>query len=133
MISLLITAEDLVEYTVFDAVKERDGSLLEQDILEAEVEVKKIVGHDFTDEGYQPLPAEVKLALLKLAQYFALVNADEALTKGFKSEKIGDYSYTLADGSSGTKPDVSGLLEAFVEEKELPVDPGTVRMRLRTL
>lgn len=132
MISLLITAEELVNYTAFDEVKERKVDLLKQDILEAEVEVKGIAGHDFTGEAYQPLPAEVKLALLKMAQYFALVNSDESLTKGIKSEKIGDYSYTVSETSANSKPDVSGLLKAFVK-KEAPADPGNVRMKLRAL
>jgi hypothetical protein len=132
VIPLLITAEDLVNYTVFDEVKEREGELLKQDILEAEVEVKGIAGHDFTDEAYQPLPAEVKLALLKMAQYFALVNADESLTKGIKSEKIGDYSYTVADTGGTAKPDISALLKAFIKQNE-PADTGTVRLRMRAL
>lgn len=129
---MLITAEELIGYTDFESVKERSKEKLEQDILEAQVEVKGIVGHDFTDEAYQPLPAEAKLALLKLAQYFALVNVDEALTKGIKSEKIGDYSYTISDTSGSTRPDVSGLLKAFIKKEE-PSDPGNARMRLRAL
>lgn len=129
---MLITAEELGNYTVFDEVKDREDELLEQDILEAEVEVKGIVGHDFTDEAYQPLPPEVRLAILKLAQYYTLINSDESLTKGIKSEKIGDYSYSVSETSANSKPDISGLLKAFVK-KEDPADPGTASMRMRAL
>ena len=129
---MLITSEELVNYTAFDQVKNREGDLLELDILEAEVEIKIIVGHDFTDEAYQPLPPAARLAILKLAQYFALVNSDESLTKGIKSEKIGDYSYTVSEGSGNTMPDVSNLLKPFIKKEE-PADPGNVRLRMKSL
>lgn len=129
---MLITHDDVISYSVFDQVKSREKSLLEKDILEAEIEVRKIAGHDFSAPEYTPLPAEVKLALQKLAQYYALVNSDESLSKGIKSEKIGDYSYTVSEGSSTAKPDVSALLSSFIKKDE-PADPGTARMRLRSL
>ncbi|WP_309087195.1 DUF3199 family protein [Domibacillus sp.] len=129
---MLITAEELVNYTSFDEVKNREGDLLGQDILEAEVEVREIVGHDFTDEAYQPLPPEARLAVLKLAQYFALVNTDESLTKGIKSEKVGDYSYTVSEAIGSSMPNVSNLLKPFIKKEE-PADPGTARMRMRAL
>ncbi|WP_203363080.1 DUF3199 family protein [Bacillus sp. REN10] len=129
---MLITPDDVISYSVFEQVKSRDTKLLEQDILEAEIEVRRIAGHDFSAPEYTPLPAEVKLALQKLAQYYALVNSDESLSKGIKSEKIGDYSYTASEGSGNAKPDVSALLSAFIKKDE-PADPGTARMRLRSL
>ncbi|WP_082087898.1 DUF3199 family protein [Domibacillus indicus] len=39
-----------------------------------------------------------------MAQYFALLNAGETLTK---SKKTGDYSYTLSETNSSTMPDTS--------------------------
>ncbi|OES45815.1 protein YqbG [Domibacillus iocasae] len=129
---MLITTAELIAYTVFDEVKERPDALLKQDILEAEVEVKGIVGHDFSGADYQPLPDEVKLAIKKMAQYYALVNSDESLTKGIKSEKIGDYSYTVSDTSGTSKPDVSGLLKAFILPDEATAT-GNARFRMRAL
>ena len=129
---MLITPADVIGYSVFEQVKGREEKLLEQDILEAEIEVRKIAGHDFSAPEYTPLPAEVKLALQKLAQYYALVNSDESLSKGIKSEKIGDYSYTVSEGSSTAKPDVFDLLGTFIK-KDKPTDIGTARMRLRSL
>ncbi|WP_046180384.1 protein YqbG [Domibacillus tundrae] len=129
---MLIDPTDLTSYTEFDVVKERPTELLDQDILEAETEVEQIVGHDFTGEEYVPLPPKARLALLKLAQYYALTNSDESLAKGIKSEKIGDYSYTVSETSANSKPDVSGLLKSFIKKEE-PVDPGNVRLRIRAL
>ncbi|OAT71883.1 protein YqbG [Parageobacillus thermoglucosidasius] len=125
---MLITPADLKAYSVFDVVKERPDSLLEQDIIEAEVEIESIVGHDFSE--YDPLPEKAKLALLKMAQFFALVNSDESIVKGYKSEKIGDYSYTLGDGSVLRKPDVYGLLKEYIIESSTN---ESIKFRMRAL
>lgn len=130
---MLISPEDVRAYTVFESVKNRSDELLESDIIEAEAEVFKIAGHDFTSEKYQPLPEKAKIALIKMAQFFALINGDESIIKGYKSEKIGDYSYTLADGNAVSKPDVYNLLIDFIEPIDPPEDPASVRMRLRSL
>ncbi|MES9786510.1 protein YqbG [Bacillus pumilus] len=130
---MLISPEDVRAYTVFESVKNRSDELLESDIIEAEAEVFKIAGHDFTSEKYQPLPEKAKIALVKMAQFFALINGDESIIKGYKSEKIGDYSYTLADGNAISKPDVYNLLIDFIEPSEAPEDPGSIKLRLRSL
>ncbi|MCP1149846.1 MULTISPECIES: protein YqbG [Bacillus] len=130
---MLISPEEVRAYTVFESVKNRSDELLESDIIEAEAEVFKIVGHDFTSEKYQPLPEKARIALIKMAQFFALINGDESIIKGYKSEKIGDYSYTLADGNAISKPDVYNLLIDFIEPIDPPEDPASVRMRLRSL
>ncbi|MGM0964727.1 MAG: protein YqbG [Bacillota bacterium] len=130
---MLISPEDVRAYTVFESVKNRSEELLTSDIIEAEAAVFQIVGHDFTAEKYQPLPEKAKIALIKMAQFFALINGDESIIKGYKSEKIGDYSYTLADGNAVSKPDVYNLLIDFIEPGEAPEDPASVRMRLRSL
>ncbi|MCY7570951.1 MULTISPECIES: protein YqbG [Bacillus] len=130
---MLISPEDVRAYTVFESVQNRSDELLISDIIEAEAEVFKIVGHDFTSEKYQPLPEKAKIALIKMAQFFALINGDESIIKGYKSEKIGDYSYTLADGNAISKPDVYNLLIDFIEPVVAPEDPGSVKLRLRSL
>jgi len=130
---MLISPEDVRAYTVFESVKNRSDELMESDIIEAEAEVFKIAGHDFTSEKYQPFPEKAKIALIKMAQFFALINGDESIIKGYKSEKIGDYSYTLADGNAVSKPDVYNLLIDFIEPIDPPEDPASVRMRLRSL
>ncbi|OLN21855.1 hypothetical protein BTO30_12615 [Domibacillus antri] len=124
----VITPAELKAYTVFPKVKNRTDALLEQDILEAVAEIHEIAGHDFTAPAYSPVPEKVKLATKKLAQYYALLNMDESLMKGLKSEKIGDYSYTAAEVSGSAKPDIRSLLKPFVQVKQ-----GTVRMRMRAI
>lgn len=132
-----ITPEQVIEYTVFDKVKQRAQGLLEKDIIEAEQEIKSIVGHTFDGvdaDGiplYPTLPAEVEIAYLKMAQFFALINSDESITKGYQSERIGDYSYTLASGQTVRKPDVFDLLSAYVKPAEIKT--GNTRMRMRSI
>ncbi|AGK52029.1 protein YqbG [Bacillus sp. 1NLA3E] len=132
-----ITAADVIGYTVFDKVKQRPPTLLEMDIIEADQEIKSIVGHTFNGvdtEGnplYPALPPEVEIAYLKMAQFFALINSDESITKGYQSERIGDYSYTLANGQTVRKPDVFDLLSAYIQEKEKTT--GNTRMKMRSI
>ncbi|MBL2068793.1 DUF3199 family protein [Klebsiella pneumoniae] len=115
----LITAQELIDYTVLPEVKKRPVSLLEQDILEAETEINNIPNIDnFADKTKYPvIPEEVKPACKKLAQYYAYTNADTNAMKGIKSESVGggDYSYTK-DSSSITKPSVLSLLKKFITD-----------------
>lgn len=115
----LITAQELIDYTVLPEVKKRPVSLLEQDILEAETEIYNISKIDFSDKTkYPDVPAEVKLACKKSAQYYAYTNSDTTAMKGIKSESIGsgDYSYTK-DSASIVKPSVLYLLQKFMDHK----------------
>ncbi|MCM2674089.1 protein YqbG [Alkalicoccobacillus plakortidis] len=130
---MLITPSDVKAYTTFKKVKNRPEPQLEMDILEATTEAERYVGHDFSDTDiYDPLPTKVRLALLKLAQFYALINSDESIAKGYKSEKFENYSYTLADGESVRKPDVSVLLRDYVV-LPVPKETGNVKMRMRPL
>ncbi|WP_404407726.1 DUF3199 family protein [Jeotgalibacillus malaysiensis] len=131
---MLLTPTELKESTSFDTVKEREEALLANDIIEAEVEIQSIVGHDFSGPEYEPLPQKVKLAMIKMAQFYALINSDESIIKGFVSEKIGDYSYTLANGSTLNKPDVTSLLRDFIKLPDpVPEGQGSVKLRMRSL
>lgn len=125
-----ITPDDLQAYSVFEDVLERDPEHLKSDILEATIYVGKRLEKPL--EEYEPLPDGLKLALLKVAQFFALVNSDESMTKGYKSEKIGDYSYTMQDGSRMTMPDISDLISDFIKKEESTAD-GNVFLRIRSL
>lgn len=86
---MLIEPTDVASYSVYDRVKNRPEELLAQDIIEAEAEAALITGHRFEDSLYDPLPGKVKLALVKLAQYFALVNSDESASSSYQYEKMG--------------------------------------------
>ncbi|WP_313429669.1 protein YqbG [Siminovitchia terrae] len=122
-----ITPEELKSYSTFEAVRNRPEDQLKMDILEAEAYVQKKIAKPLNE--YLPLPDKLKLALLKVGQFFALVNGDESIVKGYKSEKIGDYSYTLGDGSALSMPDVSSLLEDFAPEDDGKNKGFFMRMR----
>ena len=124
-----ITPAELKAYSVFEDVIDRADDLLEMDILETETYIEGKLKK--TLDEFNPLPKKLQLALLKVAQYFALVNGDESIVKGYKSEKMGDYSYTLSDGSTMSVPDVSVLLDDYIEKEE-PSD-GNVFLRMRAL
>ncbi|TDQ35277.1 protein YqbG [Aureibacillus halotolerans] len=129
---MLITVEELKDYTSFDVVKQRSNDALANDILEAHVEIVSMAGHDFTGEDYNPLPPTVVLAAKKLSQFHALVNSDAALTKGYQSENIGKYSYTL--GKDGLqKPDVSQMIAPYVVENETPPPASKPKFKMRSL
>lgn len=122
-----ITPQELKDYSEFSTVKERDDKKLEFDILEAETYVDSKIEKPLIE--YEELPIELKLALLKVAQFYALVNSDESIVKGYKSERIGDYSYTLTDGTSLSMPDVSNLLDDFMPDDEKKTGGLFLRMR----
>lgn len=110
----LITPADVREYTVFKVVKNRLDAQLSFDIIQAETDVFKVCGHKFIDPKYSPLPETVKLALIKATEFYALMNTDSNRMKGYKSEKIGDYQYTLDDGQSQTFS-LQSLLADYIE------------------
>ncbi len=124
----LITPEQIIEYTDFEAVKAREPSKLKKDILQAETELFAKTGHRFDTPTYIPLPAPVELALIKLAEYYALINSDESIAKGYSSERLGDYSYTLSDGRTVSKPAIDLLIADYIQ-KAVPKRPVSFRMR----
>lgn len=111
-----ITPAELKDYSTFKKVKNRSSEQLEYDILEAESYINDMLEKPIDE--HVPLPKRIRLALLKISQFFALVNSDEAMTKGYKSEKISDYSYTLADGSEMNIPSVQSLLGQYLKRSE---------------
>lgn len=124
----LITPQQVTNYTDFEAVKARASNKLESDILQAETELFAKAGHRFDTPAYIPLPASVELALIKLAEYYALVNSDESMAKGYSSERLGDYSYTLSDGRTVSKPAIDLLIADYIQ-KAAPKRPVSFKMR----
>lgn len=123
-----ITPQELIDFTPIDAIKNRSTTLLTYDILEATAEIDQICGHDFNDTTVYPsIPDAVKLAALKLSQYFSIVNSDESVIKAIKSQNIGDFSFS-SDGVE--KPSVMHLLRPYITSTP---KTGNVRMRLSSL
>ncbi|KAF6603414.1 protein YqbG, partial [Bacillus sp. EKM417B] len=72
-------------------------------------------------------------AVLKMAQFYALINSDESITKGYTSEKIGDYSYTLGNGSTIQKPNIYSLIKDYVVPADSDLEGTEVKMRMRSI
>ncbi|GAK11393.1 DUF3199 family protein [Geomicrobium sp. JCM 19039] len=126
---MVISAEDVKHYSTFSSVKKRSDELIELDIVEAVVAVEAVLGKEVST--FDELPSKIRIALLKMAQFYALINGDESIVKGYQSEKISDYSYSLASGGTIRKPEIFGLLEGYIDEA--PVVEGTTRLRMRSL
>lgn len=122
----IISPDRLVEYTIFDEVKQRDPKLLQMDIVEAQNDIFSLTFVDFQDKStYPTVPEEVEIACFKLAQYHALVNSDEAAIEDVQSQRMGNYS----EQTNGyIKPDVRPLLYQWIKEAK---KQGTVSLRLR--
>lgn len=125
----MITPQEVKDYTAFEDVKERDNEQMKFDIIQASQDIFTFAGHKFTDSKYAVLPEEVKLAFMKLTEYYALVNSDESITKGYTTEKIGDYSYTITNGSVVQKFSLHTLLSDHLQL----VGENRIRFRLRSL
>jgi uncharacterized protein DUF3199 len=126
----LITPAQVIDYTDFDVVKERDTAKIEKDILQAEADIFEEAGHDFSDEIYESIPDKAELALIKVAEYYALINSDESIAKGIKSEKLEGYSYTLADGTVIKKPAIHNLIKPYIKKYDTT---GNLNFRMRAL
>lgn len=123
-----ITPDELIAYTTFPEVEERSPELLQEDIIEATAEVERVVGHDFSDASKYPngVPEPARIAYLKMAQFFALMNQDENVVKGILNEKVGNYTVQRADGSQEHYPPIEHLVSAYIEEE----NTGGVTLRM---
>lgn len=65
--------------------------------------------------GYDPIPADVRRATILTVQ---ALHAASALSGAYKSESIGDYSYTLNDGLVDAVPPVAArLVSRYVQDE----------------
>lgn len=122
----MISPKDVKDYSEFSSVQTRSDPQLKFDIIQAKQDIFRYCGHDFSE--YEVIPEEVKLAFIKLTEYYAVINSDESRVKGIKSETLGDYSYTMEDGSKETLS-LRSLLEDYVKDSG---QRGT-KFRIRTL
>ncbi|WP_139491783.1 protein YqbG [Brevibacillus dissolubilis] len=126
----MITPQQVMDYSEFDVVKKRAQEKLAHDIIQAKSDIYQYVGHRFSPDQYPTVPEEAILACLRLAEFYALINSDESAVKGYKSERIGDYSYTLNDGNVVHKPMLASLLAGFVKPGGTG---GQVRFKMRSV
>lgn len=114
----ILTPTEVRNRTSFLVVQNRTDQQLADDILEAEAYIEAFTNRTFE---VPPVPSKVRVACMKLAQYYALFNSSEAMLKGYESEQLKDYQYKI--GKDATFPDVAHLLTPYVNE---PEEPGTV-------
>ncbi len=112
---VLATPEEVQQYTVFPEVKNRPLELLAFDIVQATADIYAWVGHKFSEAEYPEIPPVVNLTAIKLAEYYALLNSDDSAVKGYQSESIGNYSYSLGNGSTKTVS-LGTLLKDYVKK-----------------
>lgn len=110
----LVSSIEVKDYTEFEVVKARcDNNKILHDILKAESEIYSICGHKF--EEYTTVPEQVKLACVGLAEYYALIAGEEGITKGYISERLSDYSYSMKSDGSLNKPVYMNLLREYIK------------------
>ncbi|HFL0606058.1 TPA: DUF3199 family protein [Listeria monocytogenes] len=119
-----ITPEELIAYSDFESVKKRNPEKIKMDILEAEMDLQAALGKSLADiknnnAEETGFPKALKLALLRLAQFRALYNTSESMQKGYSSEKIADYSYSLANGESINYPDITNLIADYLNQESV--------------
>ncbi len=127
----LVTVMEIKDYTEFDVVKERcDNKKILHDILKAELEIFTVCGHKF--EEYESIPEEVKLVCIELTEYYALIAVDESIAKGYTSEKIGDYSYSMNSNGTLKKPVYLNLLKDYIKNDTSSISTR-VKFRMRAI
>lgn len=122
-----VTPGEVKVYTEYPSVKSREDAKLTVDIARAERYVIAFTNNDFSE--YEEIPAEVKTAVILVAEAYAY-NAFIA-AREMKSEQFDDYSYTAADVTAIDIEalDIAPLLEEFSIEKA----KNGVTMRMRKL
>jgi hypothetical protein len=125
----LIIPQDIIDYTENSKVSLRQTTKLEFDIVQAESELERIFIENNKDfqiiKDMNPFPSKAKLALIMLAEYFAL-RAISQKNAGVSSETLDDYTYQKAEISM---PDVTGLVKEFLKIENTP-NPVSFKMRL---
>lgn len=129
--SSLIGRQEVADYTEFEAVKNRcQNNKILHDILKAESEIYTVCGHKF--EEYEIIPDEVKLVCIELTEYYALIAVDESLAKGYTSERIEGYSYTMKSDGTLQKPVYLNLLKAYIKP-DVSSTSTKVKFKMRTI
>jgi len=98
----------------FQSIKSMDDSLIKRAIKKS---IKKLESSDYLNRklvGFEVTPDQLDslgIAIEELTISTLLTSSDEKIAKGYKSEKLSDYSYTLGDGNVGGYVDIDYLIE----------------------
>ena len=103
-LNALVRVQDIREYSNFKSVKNASDDAILANIRKSLVKIqsrsyigRSLIGVEVTDDQVENL----KIAVKELAVSMITRNADEKIAKGYKSEKLDDYSYTIQDGVGG--------------------------------
>ena len=123
-----VTPADVKAYSDYEDVQQRSDVKLAVDITRAEQVVISYTHNKFDDEELTEIPANVKTAVILLAERYA--HTAFKVARAYQSETFDDYSYTANDSEvSLSELGIGALLDEFVIEKE----DGKLFMRLRKL
>jgi len=126
---MLITPQDVREYTTSKKIKRRTDEQLQVDIYRAELKLQAVTGRKLDDPIFDPLPANVKIFLILWTEYYSLSADVESTTK--KSETFDDYSYTNYNGVTVKEPESLDLIKDYIKDNG---EVGTqLFMRMRRL
>ena len=108
---MIVTVQELKEFTNNDAVKELADASLDGAIMLAEAKLKEAICDPnlakLEDGTY---PEEILFSIKRLAEYYAFNLGEESrVLNGMESERMGNYSYTRAK-SSDTVTDILDTL-----------------------
>ncbi len=91
-----IAPDDVRKYTDSGKVKARSNLQLEFDISRAENYVISYTNNRFnTDEYEKKIPDDIRMALILLAEAYALKSVNASTVGSMKSETFDDYAYTV--------------------------------------
>lgn len=110
----LVTAAIIKESTTFKGILELDEKIIERSIKKS---IKKIESSDYLNQRIVGLEVttdqleNLGIAIEELTISNLLTSSDESIVKGYKSEKLSDYSYTMRDGVANSHVDIDYLIE----------------------
>ena len=123
-----VTPADVKAYSDYEDVQQRNDTKLAVDITRAEQVVISYTHNKFDNEELTEIPANVKTAVILLADRFA--HTAFKVTRAYTSETFDDYSYT-ANNSEVSLNDMG--LASLLDEYVLASANGSLFMRLRKL
>lgn len=125
-----VTPEDVIIYSEYEKVQNRDINKLTLDISRAESYIIKRTNNDFSDsEKYPVIPEDIKTAVILITEFYA-ISATTDPQKRMQSETFKDYSYTISESMQSVDDiDIDGLISPYIN----PASRGTLDFKMRRL
>lgn len=108
-----LKAQNIKDNSTFKSIKSMEDPFIDRTIKKSIKKLessdylnRKIVGFEVTQDQLENL----SIAIEELTIHTLLTSSDEKIAKGYKSEKLSDYSYTLGENAQG-QVDIDYLIE----------------------